>query len=241
MANCVEHLPLRELRPFIESIWYSDPTDEVAFDIVPDGCVDVCFVLSEQDPRVLLFGTTTQTSCYEMDAGVPYFGARFRPGKASLFVRECIADLTDTQLRIDRFLGSSAEEFLVAGSFASRRGRLESLLISALSRANVEAAKVVAYAISQINARHGDIRVRDVASTCNLSERQLERLFVERVGLSPKLYARIQRFRSVLNHLDDPADQQPRIADVAALYGYTDQSHLIRDFKKFAHQLPALA
>ena len=40
--------------------------------------------------------------------------------------------------------------------------------------------------------------------------------------------------------LDDPAEQgRAKMADVAALYGYTDQSHLIRDFKRFAHELPA--
>lgn len=242
MVICEEHLPARDLRPFVECLWYSPPTNDIAFDIVPDGCVDACFVLSEKDPRVLLFGTTTRTSSYHLEAGVPYFGVRFRPGKASLFVRECIADLTDTQLRVSHFGGLSAEEFLVAGSFASRRQRLEELLMSTLSRANVEAVRAVTYAISEINSSHGDIRVRDLAASCNLSERQLERLFVERVGISPKLYARIQRFRSVLNHLEDPADQgQPKIADVAALYGYTDQSHLIRDFKNFAHQLPIIA
>lgn len=239
MTICVEHLPARDLRPFLECIWYSSPTDDVEFDIVPDGCVDACFVLSEKRPRVLLFGTSTRTSSYELEAGTPYFGVRFRPGRASLFIRESIAALTDTQLAIDDFLGLSAEEVLEAGSFAARRQRLEAALLSALSRANLEPANVVSHAISKINFSHGEIKVRDLAATCNLSARQLERLFVKRVGLPPKLYARIRRFRSVLNHLEDPAEQgQPKMADVAALYGYTDQSHLIRDFKNFAHELP---
>jgi len=200
--------------------------------------VDACFVLSEGKPKTLLFGTTTRTSAYELEAGAPYFGVRFRPGKASLFTRERISDLTDAQLEIDAFLGLSAEEVLQAGSFTSRRERLESLLMSALSQANHAEGDAVSHAVSAINASHGDIRVRDLALSCNLSERQLERLFFERVGLTPKRYARIQRFRSVLNHLEDPSEsERPKLADVAALYGYTDQSHLVRDFKDFAHQL----
>jgi len=240
LSICVEHLPARELRPFVECIWYSSATNDVDFDIVPDGCVDACFVLSEKSPRVQLFGTTTRTSSFELEAGAEYFGVRFRPGKASLFIRESIAGLTDTQIAVDDFLGLTAEEVHEAGSFAARRQRLEALLISALSRADLAAARVVTHAISQVSFSHGDIKVRDLAATCNLSERQLQRLFVDRVGLPPKLYARIQRFRSVLNHLDDPAEQgRAKMADVAALYGYTDQSHLIRDFKRFAHELPA--
>jgi methylphosphotriester-DNA--protein-cysteine methyltransferase len=239
---CIEHLPIRPLRPFVESIWYSAATNDTGFEIVPDGCVDACFVLSERRPRILLFGTTTRTSSYELEAGAPYFGVRFRPGKASLFVRESISDLTDAQLAVDEFLGISAEEVLAAGAFAQRRLRLESSLMAALSGSDDQASDVVAHAISEINFSHGDIRVRDLAATCNLSERQLERLFVDRVGLTPKLYARIRRFRSVLDHLEDPADQERlRLADVAASYGYADQSHLMRDFRNFAHELPMTA
>lgn len=242
MDICVEHLPTRQLRPFIDCIWYSSATNDTAFDILPDGCVDACFVLSEATPRILLFGTTTRTSAYELEAGTPYFGVRFRPGMASLFVRENIARLTDTQRPVDDFLGLSAEEVLTAGNFFARRQRLESLLISALSHSKDQGANVVRHAVSEINRSHGDIRVRDLAANCNLSERQLERLFLEEVGLTPKLYARIQRFRSVLNHLEDPADNgRPKLADVAALFGYSDQSHLARDFRDFAHALPSPA
>ena len=242
LVTCIEQLPSSDLRPFVECIWYSAPSEGVAFDIVPDGCVDVCFVMSENDPRVLLFGTTTQTSSYYIEPGAPHFGVRFRPGMASLFVGERIADLTDSRVRIGEFLGCSAEEFQDPISFRTRRQRLETLLKSALARADVHPSRVIGHAVSAINVRRGDIKVRDVAAECSLSERQLERLFLERVGVPPKLYARIQRFRSVLDHLDDPAEPgEVTIADVAAMHGYTDQSHLIRDFKRFAHELPAVS
>jgi AraC-like DNA-binding protein len=239
---CVEHLPIRQLRPFVDCIWYSPATNNTGFEIVPDGCVDACFVLSERVPRILLFGTTTRITSYELEAGAPYFGVRFRPGKASLFVRENISHLTDTQFEVSEFLGLKAEQVLAAGTFAERRLRLESSLTAALSRNKDQAPDRVTHAISEINFSHGDIRVRDLATACNLSERQLERLFLERVGLTPKLYARIQRFRSVLNLLEDPLDQErPKLADVAALFGYADQSHLARDFRDFAHSFPTPA
>jgi AraC-like DNA-binding protein len=241
MDICIEHLPVRELRPYVQCVWYSPATDDTEYEIVPDGCVDACFVLSETNPRTLLYGTTTHTTASRLEAGAPYFGVRFRPGKASVFVREKISELTDAQIPVRDFLGLSAEEVLCEGTFVSRRRRIEALLLSTLANGNGLEGDALSYAVATIDASHGEIRVRHLAARCNLSERQLERLFLERVGLSPKRYARVQRFRSVLHHLEDlPEPGRPRLADVAALFGYADQSHLHRDFKEFAHPIPLL-
>ena len=93
--------------------------------------------------------------------------------------------------------------------------------------------------LAMIDSRHGNVRVSELASECNLSERQLERLFLERVGIAPKLYMRIRRFRSVLNHLEDPPDTaKTNFAETAATFGYVDQSHLARDFRDFVYRPP---
>jgi AraC-like DNA-binding protein len=239
MDICQEFLPQAALRPFVESVWHTAPIANSRFQIVPDGSVDVCFVLSPSAPRTLLFGTTTRTSEYTMEVGVPYLGVHFRPGKASFFVRDKISELTDASVPIPNFLGLSAERIVSAGSSAAWRSQLESALLLALGRGTPKDFRAVHHAINLIDSHYGDIRVRDVASSCNLSERQLERLFVEQVGVTPKLYARIRRFRAVLNVFADPtSDQKPRLADLAAEYGYVDQSHLMRDFAGFSHPLP---
>ena len=239
---CREFLPSPQLRPFAECIWYSPAVAETRFDIVPDGCVDACFVLSERAPRALLFGTTTRTSAYELESGAPYFGVRFRPGSASLFVREKISDLTDTAVAVPGLLGLSAQEMLEAASMTERRNRLEAELIRALGHSWDRRPTALGRAISIIDSKQGNVRMRELGAECNLSERQLERLFLERVGITPKLYMRIRRFRSVLSHLEDPPDESPvRFADIAASYGYADQSHLARDFRDFSHRLAATA
>ena len=239
MDVCQEYLPQPALRPFVESIWHTPPIASSRFEIIPDGCVDVCFVLSHSSPRTLLFGTTTRTSEYDMEIGVSYFGVRFRTGKASLFIRDKISELTDAHVAIPDFLGLSAERILSAGGPAASRMELENALLLALGGTSRKDVERIQHAVGLINSRYGDIKVRDVATSCNLSERQLERLFLEQVGITPKLYARIRRFRSVLNFFADPAtDEKPRLAELAAEYGYVDQSHLMRDFAGFSHSLP---
>lgn len=238
MDICREFLPIPQLRQFAECIWYSPAVAATRFEIVPDGSVDVCFVLSERAPRTLIFGTTTRTSTYELESGAPHFGVRFRPGSAPLFVKGNISDLTDNAMAVPDFLGLNAEEMLEASSMVERRNRLESTLLRALRHSYDRRSSVLSRAIATIESRKGNVRLRELAAECSLSERQVERLFLDGVGITPKLYMRIRRFRSVLSHLQDPPDDEPvRFADIAASYGYTDQSHLARDFRDFNHQL----
>ncbi|MGZ7079073.1 MAG: helix-turn-helix domain-containing protein, partial [Thermoanaerobaculia bacterium] len=55
------------------------------------------------------------------------------------------------------------------------------------------------------------------------------------VGVSPKMFARVVRFRRVLREIAAPAVDW---SDVALSAGYFDQSHLIADFRQFAGTTP---
>lgn len=77
-----------------------------------------------------------------------------------------------------------------------------------------------------------------LADQACLSSRQLERKFQERLGMSPKFYARIARFdRAFKLKL-----QQPHLdwLDIAYACGYFDYSHLMRDFRQFAEVSPTM-
>ncbi|GAB3312299.1 helix-turn-helix domain-containing protein [Hymenobacter humi] len=78
---------------------------------------------------------------------------------------------------------------------------------------------------------------QQAAAAC-LSPRQFERNFRERVGMSPKLYARIVRFDRAFRL----KERRPGLdwLDVATRVGYFDYRHLVRDFKAFAHVTPPL-
>ena len=72
-----------------------------------------------------------------------------------------------------------------------------------------------------------------------MSARQIERVFRERVGLSPKVFLRIVRFQEVLGGLRFEATDRGRPwAEIAARHGFYDQAHFIRDFKLFVGESP---
>jgi AraC-like DNA-binding protein len=78
--------------------------------------------------------------------------------------------------------------------------------------------------------------LEEVARAVGFSERHLRRAFRATVGLNPKTYARIARFRRAL----ELGQRNPgRWADVARAAGYFDQSHLTADFRDLALVAPA--
>lgn len=76
-----------------------------------------------------------------------------------------------------------------------------------------------------------------LAERVNLSQRRFIELFRNEIGLTPKLFCRVQRFQQVLasihkvNHVD--------WVDVALAFGYFDQSHFNHDFREFSGISPS--
>lgn len=82
----------------------------------------------------------------------------------------------------------------------------------------------------------GLIPIDHLASASCLSNRQFERVFKNRIGLSPKFFSRLVRFsRAWLIK-----ENQPDISWLQLAYkcGYHDQMHFIRDFKEFTGENP---
>lgn len=70
-----------------------------------------------------------------------------------------------------------------------------------------------------------------------LSLRQFERNFITRIGIAPKLFIRIVRFESAMRVKSHDADKS--WSEIAYECGYTDSSHLLREFKEFAEFPPS--
>jgi transcriptional regulator GlxA family with amidase domain len=75
-----------------------------------------------------------------------------------------------------------------------------------------------------------------VARRSAMTMRTLQRRFHREVGLSPKIYQRVVRFRRAFRMLSEAGGGS--WAQVAVRNGYYDQAHLIRDFSHFAGASP---
>lgn len=78
--------------------------------------------------------------------------------------------------------------------------------------------------------------VAAVALDLGMSTRQLGRILLSDVGLTPKAFQRVQRFQRFVV----ASDAGSLLADAAAIAGYADQPHLSREVRRLAGTTPAL-
>ncbi len=71
----------------------------------------------------------------------------------------------------------------------------------------------------------------DLTQEVLLGNRQLERLFLEYIGVSPKSLASMVRYQYLWSEILYNKDFN--IMDAVYKYGYSDQAHLCHDFKKY--------
>jgi AraC-like DNA-binding protein len=180
---------------------------------------------------------------------------RFRPGGAFPFLGFAADAITDTVVPLDAVLGPASaslrDRLLEAPTPLLKLAAAETWLLEQAA-GRLVANPVVEYVAGRLFAPAG-LRIADLVGEIGYSQRHLLGLFRRWVGLTPKEYGRIRRFQQVLTHatsrrrtVDVAADmalrsgppEEPDWADVAALHGYYDQSHLARDFREFAGTTP---
>lgn len=77
--------------------------------------------------------------------------------------------------------------------------------------------------------------VEEMAHRACLSRKQFERIFLKAVGMKPKEYSSVARFQKSL-WLMQNGNQD--FADISYACGYSDQSHFIREFRRFSGFTP---
>jgi AraC-like DNA-binding protein len=91
-------------------------------------------------------------------------------------------------------------------------------------------------AATDILRKAGGARIPAMAERAGLGLRQFERRFVQQVGVSPKLFARIARFEAALDRM--ARSPHGSWTEVAHCFGYYDQMHMVHDFSRFTGEPP---
>jgi AraC-like DNA-binding protein len=96
----------------------------------------------------------------------------------------------------------------------------------------LEVHPAVRFALHRFHATPGGNTISAVTDAIGLSPRRFVQVFREQVGLNPKLYCRVRRFRQVLGAIG--AGGPVEWAEIALDSGYFDQAHFIHDFRAFS-------
>jgi AraC-like DNA-binding protein len=226
-----EIAPSPALAEWVECFWTRQArssVQETTQRVLPDNCADLLFDLD--DGRGFVVGTMTAPLLLTGRRTPAFFGIRFLPGRALPFAGAPLHELTDA---LQPLGGSLAEELAEAVDDEGRVRMAEASLARTLARAEARDARVDA-AVARLTARAESID--DVAAAVGLTRQHLRRRFLEHVGITPKTFARVARFRRLLS--DARASARAPWAALAADHGYADQSHLIAEFRELAGTSP---
>lgn len=94
--------------------------------------------------------------------------------------------------------------------------------------------RLVAEATRRLVAPGAPPRVADVAAALGVSERQLARRVIARVGRPPRELLSLARFERAVGLIRAGVE----LTEVAILAGYADQPHMNREFRRFAGAPP---
>lgn len=161
------------------------------------------------------------------------FGARALFGVPAAAIGAAVVSL-------DELMGPLAVEMFertwAAGTWGERFALVERILGSLRAQLEGRQDSVVrrelAWAWRQITSSGGAVRIEDLADELGWSRRHLAGRFSAEFGVSPSTARRLARFEVATSLLRD--DHPRGIAEVAALAGYADQSHLSREFRRMA-------
>jgi AraC-like DNA-binding protein len=183
-------------------------------------------------------GAMSQARLASHGDAVIQVGAYLRPARARPFVSVPACELADRIVALGDLWGKTTHvetRIREAHDDCERVSLLEQALVRRLGNTphtRIDAAGLA----SHILQSSGGLSIEQLASAAGVSRQHLTRVFREEVGVTPKGYSRLARFRAALARMNT----RPHAwADIAVDLGYADQSHLIADFKRFSGLTPA--
>lgn len=226
--------PSAPLAPFVDHYWFSASASAPVTVLLPDGRVDLVLECTGAGTAVAVYGSVTARTTLALVPGARYVGVQFRPGGARHFLDAAAHELTDRAVAGDDALKVCLAPAFDADDPHAVIARLDAALLRHLRHTQPAAARVDGL-IARVEQARGSVRIDALAAQSGVSRRQIERDFLDAVGLAPKAFAAIVRFRHAGERLR--AGMPPIEAALAA--GYADQSHLSRDFQRYAQLTPA--
>lgn len=245
-----EFPPPDELKDIIKCFWY-DRTDfaaeETRFEVQPDGYAEIIFYFGtglsvvHQDklqslPSPFMMGLLNQPAVFYTRNRFEVLAIRCFPWTVFDLLglssgKDGVRVFEHPIAQLQPVLG----EYILAGRIAEALASLEQYFLSAQS--GVAPGSMLFKAGVAMREANGTLPVSQVAEAAHATVRTLERNFKQSSGHTVKDVSALIRFEQARNRLWNHPDTN--LAGLAHELGYTDQSHLSREFKRYSGSAPA--
>ncbi|NYE61528.1 AraC-like DNA-binding protein [Duganella sp. 1224] len=237
-----EFAPPEALRGAIRCLWHTRrPFTGPRFEIVPDGYAEIifyvgsCYLDGKPLPSPFLMGLLDQPVVLTTDGPLDVLGVRCYPWTVFELLglppgREGVRTFAHPVARLQTPLAACVAEGSIDDAVA--------LLARYFSGAPPAAPDGTLFkAGAAMLAARGALPVSAVAAAAHATVRTLERKFKQSSGRTVKDVSGLMRFEQARNRLW--AEPDTSLAALAQSLGYTDQSHLTREFKRYSGMTPA--
>ncbi len=243
--------PPRALAPFVQHFWFVQwdlrRANPSTAETLPHPN---CYLAFEHDlerpdhdpcvhQRAEIYGVTTGKFSRTMQGQGRVFGVKFQPGGLRPFLRSSISELTDRIVPASQVFGPDVLPLATQLRALHTPQTMAAAVSAYLDRHRPPLDRNTALAVSLVAAILDDptiLTVDALVKRGGLGIRVLQRLFKEYVGVSPKWVIRRFRLHELLEHFH--SGEALDGAQLALDLGYSDQAHLINDFRKLAGFTP---
>jgi AraC-like DNA-binding protein len=253
----LERRPHPALAPFIKTLWYAcDPEATHRHErVLPNGRAQIVISLARDyltdanhltdplrhSPAAIFLGLYSHHQQIDVIDLSELIGILFHPGGTVPFFPDNTHVFTNREISLEDLWGNAAANLRNDLRGVPTPARKFDLLDFALCHRLRESRTqhripTIDYALTHLNQSPGTTTIAELCRTTCLSSRRLSQLFREQIGVSPKLYCRIQRFQQAVQHMHRGTDIH--WAELALTCGYYDQSHFANDFRAFSGVSP---
>lgn len=245
----MEYQPCELLRPYVSCYWVSDVRymnagGETVF-VVPDTCMDIIVRVNHTKQVIngylcgiqdYMFETQEQKSAEDISC----FAVRFYFWGAHLFLDLDYGEIKNQSLPLNmlgREWDQLFERFFEVSSTQGRIGLMENFLLGRLNQIKLNHNLFNSFQYMLMHP--GTSSIKDICDCSCISQRQMERLYQQHIGLSLKRVSNLVRYQKVWREMVTSCHFN--VHDAVHRFGYTDQAHLLKEFKRFHGVTPTKA
>ncbi len=226
--NQVAPLPL--LKDFIRCYWWLDNSinRQLEYTILPDGCFDlILYFQNYKLERIVLTGLYAEKIDVQIAPDTQLLGIQFRLLAVDYLIQQHIAPFFNNEkilpLNFWDLKSLSFKNQLATVQFLNQKC---ANIIK--TQKKIDLRKV--YLFQLLYQTKGSHSIATYAEQVHWSPRQMNRYFKKRFGLSLKSYCNILKCIASFKHI--------KKGQLAPEYNYFDQSHFIKDLKKYTGNRP---
>ncbi len=242
------YIPTERLKPYIKHFVVSENEEESQYKVFPSSGLVIGFQYKGQLVTILdnseiplssagITGISDEYKLFKNSDGVGTVLVYFTEIGFTHFASHPANELFNLSLSLDEIFDKNSvtevEEKLSTSATDKHRIKIvEQFFLSQLK--DIATDKLIVKAVQLIYQSNGTIRIKELNEKLFISQSPFEKRFRKVVGTTPKKFASIVRFNSVLDQLSPTKS----LTEICYENHFFDQAHFIKNFKQFTGDTP---